>query len=756
MPGRDPRPRPARLVLPGEEDLPAAAGPSPAAGFISRDSSFGFGGSVGGRRDGSISRDSSLNYGSAFGARLVPRPGTARTAGAEEEEEERGPGAGRTGFLASWPANRPRTAGGQRAGGAWGPSKSLPRTKMEVNRLYSALAPGRSGGGSGEAVGTGAISRITAKENARVSQAMELQARNERLKGPKVGKGTIETLDSAAYVRETDEEFNRVLEDINLVLGKVEKKAEDEQVSLGMDLPTEQKATWKPKKTEDKAAITNAGVRRELDMKLEKFRASEWMRETLDKRVREEERNRIARNSTLSGRNFIVENVDVPSTPAEFHALKRERLEEAIRHRTRVRSAHTRLVVAKAEHKLELVNRHNMRVQADSAKRLAAKKKEQKDKRQGNWLAVAALAGRLQHLRTSLLYNRATRGEMKLRKWAAVTIATWFKQVLERALAKKTREMILKVGRLMDKWVHVKVTKIRRHHAAVVGGFLQHLQDSNRLKVAVQTYYGKVVKAQRLTRSVLLVRRVQEAMLLKQWLFYEQTGHASAYKVKYASHRARFGRGRRGGFASNKFVAKAGDPASAKKGAAAGAGAGPAPEEAVVRTSVAIPAEVKRVFIADELSRRRKEFTLPLQEYYDDMETYREREHIEQMRLEFLLSSGIEAESQLELPARPVFHVLLTQAELEDLHRRAMTATLSLVKREVTMDELQEEHGLSPRPKDLRSRSSSPVRRSSMQLGGGDHPGFSPPQASPSTSPRGRTPRTPRWSATSGAEEMGW
>ena len=40
---------------------------------------------------------------------------------------------------------------------------------------------------------------------------------------------------------------------------------------------------------------------------------------------------------------------------------------------------------------------------------------------------------------------------MKLRKWAAVTIATWFKQVLERALAKKTREMILKVGRLMDK-----------------------------------------------------------------------------------------------------------------------------------------------------------------------------------------------------------------------------------------------------------------------------------------------------------------
>ena len=138
------------------------------------------------------------------------------------------------------------------------------------------------------------------------------------------------------------------------------------------------------------------------------------------------------------------------------------------------------------------------------------------------------------------------------------------------------------------------------------------------------------------------------------------------------------------------------------------------------------------------------------------METYREREHIEQMRLEFLLSSGIEAESQLELPARPVFHVLLTQAELEDLHRRAMTATLSLVKREVTMDELQEEHGLSPRPKDLRSRSSSPVRRSSMQLGGGDHSGFSPPQASPSTSPRGRTPRTPRWSATSGAEEMGW
>ena len=29
--------------------------------------------------------------------------------------------------------------------------------------------------------------------------------------------------------------------------------------------------------------------------------------------------------------------------------------------------------------------------------------------------------------------------------------------------------------------------------------------------------------------------------------------------------------------------------------------------------------------LTDELSRRRKEFTLPLQEYYDDMETYRER-----------------------------------------------------------------------------------------------------------------------------------
>ena len=48
-----------------------------------------------------------------------------------------------------------------------------------------------------------------------------------------------------------------------------------------------------------------------------------------------EERNRIARNSTPSGRNFIVENVDVPSTPAEFHALKRERLDKAIRHRKR-------------------------------------------------------------------------------------------------------------------------------------------------------------------------------------------------------------------------------------------------------------------------------------------------------------------------------------------------------------------------------------------------------------------------------------
>ncbi|KAK9815812.1 hypothetical protein WJX72_010072 [[Myrmecia] bisecta] len=155
------------------------------------------------------------------------------------------------------------------------------------------------------------------------------------------------------------------------------------------------------------------------------------------------------------------------------------------------------------------------------------------------WANTVALASRLEVLRQGVIQHRRAKHEWRVRKDAALRIASWYARVKLREYNKRMFKLTSVLKTYVVPWIRRARHETRLRSGAMILDFLQALHGRNSAVAAVNAFMGRVTRIQRMWRSILVIRQHQRLLLGLQ--LHRHEGQLLREKRRQASEFAGIG-----------------------------------------------------------------------------------------------------------------------------------------------------------------------------------------------------------------------